>query len=128
MLHGINAILLYTGSLIAILWGVAHVVPTSIVVANFGDISTDNRRVITMEWIGSGLTLIFTGMLVLVITACGYAATSAAIVTYRMAALLLIARSILVSFTGARAPVIQMKLCPLIEAVAAILIFIGTLL
>jgi hypothetical protein len=55
-----------------------------------------------MEWIGSGLTLIFTGLLVLVITACGYAATPAAIVTYRMAALLLIARSILVSFTGAR--------------------------
>ena len=121
-------ILLYIGSLIAILWGMAHIVPTSIVVANFGDISDDNRRIITMEWIGSGLTLIFTGLLMLVMTVYGYADTPAAIVAYRMAALLLIARAILVSFTGARTPVKEMKLCPLIEAAAAILIFIGTLI
>ncbi len=80
MLHGVNEILLFAGSLIAILWGMAYIVPTSIVVANFGDISDDNRRIITMEWISSGLTLIFTGLLALVITVYGYADTPVAIV------------------------------------------------
>lgn len=37
--------------------------PTKIVVDSFGGISENNRRIITMEWIGSGLTLIFLGLL-----------------------------------------------------------------
>ena len=128
MLHGVNEILLYAGSLILVIWGVAHIVPTRIVVDSFGEISESNRQIITMEWIGSGLTLIFLGLLVFAITVFDYAASPAAIVAYRMAALMLITRSILISFTGARTPVVQAKICPFIEGLAAKLIFIDTLI
>ena len=42
-------------------WGVAHLFPTRSIVRGFGDIGTENRRVITMEWIFEGVTL-YAGM------------------------------------------------------------------
>ncbi len=47
----INQILAYIGAGLTTLWGVAHLFPTKNVVADFGDISEDNRHIITMEWI-----------------------------------------------------------------------------
>ena len=57
--------LIYIGSAIIILWGIAHIMPVRSVVKGFGSISTDNKRIITMEWIAEGLILIFIGGLVL---------------------------------------------------------------
>ncbi|MEW6059729.1 MAG: hypothetical protein AB1551_06265 [Actinomycetota bacterium] len=37
------------------LWGVAHAIPTRAVVAGFGAISEDNRRVITQEWLAEAI-------------------------------------------------------------------------
>ena len=42
---------LYVGAGLTALWGIAHLVPTKSVVDGFGDISEDNRHIITMEWI-----------------------------------------------------------------------------
>ena len=55
--------LLYIGSALTLLWGTAHLFPTRNVVADFGEISTDNRHIITMEWIVEGVALIFIGVL-----------------------------------------------------------------
>jgi len=41
-------ILIYVGSVIVFLWGIAHVAPTRSVVRGFGPISTDSKRLITM--------------------------------------------------------------------------------
>ena len=56
-------ILLYIGSIIIILWGVAHLIPTKAIVRGFGAISEDNKKILTMEVISEGLTLIFVGVL-----------------------------------------------------------------
>lgn len=37
-------------------------------VADFGEISTDNKHIITMEWLVEGAALIFTGILVASVT------------------------------------------------------------
>jgi hypothetical protein len=42
-------ILLYVGSGVIFLWGVGHIIPTRSIVKDFGEISADNRRIITME-------------------------------------------------------------------------------
>jgi hypothetical protein len=55
-----NDILLYAGAGVIFLWGAAHVARTRGVVAGFGELSPDNRRIITME----GLALCFVGALV----------------------------------------------------------------
>ena len=57
-------ILLYVGAAITIIWGVAHLFPTKSVVKGFGDISTDNKHIITMAWIVEGVALIFIGFIV----------------------------------------------------------------
>ena len=59
----LNQILLYLGALLPLGWGIAHLSPTKAVVAGFGEISIDNRRIITMEWITEGVALIFLGAL-----------------------------------------------------------------
>jgi hypothetical protein len=63
-----GSVLLYIAAAILIVWGVAHIVPTSNVVAGFGPLSKDNRINITMEWVAEGLALVFVGLLVLLVT------------------------------------------------------------
>ena len=60
--------LLYVASLVVAAWGVAHLVPTRSVVAGFGAISVDNRRVLRMEWVAEGLMMVFVGVLVAAVT------------------------------------------------------------
>jgi hypothetical protein len=64
----INQILLYVGAAFPLFWGIAHLFPTKSVVKGFGDISLDNRRIITMEWIIEGVSLIFIGILTASVT------------------------------------------------------------
>ena len=64
----VNHILLYLGAFFTFVWGVSHLFPTKSVVAGFGQISQDNKRIITMEWIIEGVSLIFIGLLVAVVT------------------------------------------------------------
>ena len=58
----------YTGSFLTFASGVADLFPTGRVVAGFGEISPDNKRTITMEWINEGVTLMFIGVLVALVT------------------------------------------------------------
>ena len=60
--------LLYLAAFLTAAWGIAHLFPTKNVVKGFGAISLDNRRVITMEWINEGATLIFIGILTAAVT------------------------------------------------------------
>jgi hypothetical protein len=48
---------LYMAAALAALWGVAHLLATRSVVSGFGDLTVDNRRIITMEWIVEGVSL-----------------------------------------------------------------------
>jgi hypothetical protein len=123
-----NDILLYIGSIAIILWGIAHIVFTKGVVSGFNPISKDNKLVITMEWIAEGLTLIFIGLLVLLITVLEGTDNSVSIFTYRASAVMLIVMAILSLFTGARIPFIPYKLCPPIFTTAAILFIAGSFL
>ena len=49
-------------------WGVAHIMPTGRVVAGFGNLSTDNRLILTMDWVAEGFRLVLLGVLVAVVT------------------------------------------------------------
>lgn len=120
-----NEILLYLGSLLTVIWGVAHLFPTRSVVSDFGDISIDNKRIITMEWIVEGVTLIFIGVLVSVVTLIDSdSAVASAVYITSSAALIVLA---LVSvFTGFKVNFLPFKLCPFIFGASAILILAGT--
>jgi len=60
--------LLYAGSLIIITWGIAHLVPTKSMLKVIGEIAGDNNKIVTMEWIVEGVSIILIGFLVITVT------------------------------------------------------------
>ena len=123
----INEILLYLGSIIILIWGIGHIIPTKSVVSDFGDISQDNKRIITMEWVAEGLTLCFIGVIVSLITFLEGSQTSGSILIYQLCGIMLLVMAGLTAITGARTPIKPMKLCPVIKTIVAILFFLGSL-
>jgi hypothetical protein len=117
--------LLYVGSIIIILWGIGHLFPTKNIITDFGDISEDNRRIITMEWIAEGLTLIFLGLLPLFLTIFSYLEGFGFYIGIMSCAFMLIIMAILSFFTGARTSILPMKMCPYIKLTGAILLILG---
>ena len=125
----VNDVLLYIGSGIIIFWGIAHIVPTWSVIKGFGEISPHNRRIITMEWLAEGFTLMFIGVLVvLVVALCDDSLACAARITYRVCAGMLVLLALLTLFTGFRTPIIPMKLCPAVKILAATFLILGSAL
>ena len=123
----ISDILLYAGSIIIIIWGMAHIIPAKSVVSGFGAVSEDNRRIILMEWVAEGLTLCFIGLLVLFITIIGGAQNPVSVIVYRACAAMLVAMAIWTQLTGARTSIVPIKICPYVKTGAAILFFLGSL-
>jgi len=123
-----NEVLLYTGSAVSIVWGIAHLAPTKPVVKGFGDISADNRRIITMEWLAEGFTLIFIGLLVLLITALYDHSNAISILVYRVSAGMLLVMAALTALTGARTKIIPIKICPFVKVSVAALFILGSVL
>ncbi|UCH42198.1 MAG: hypothetical protein JSW16_05065 [Dehalococcoidales bacterium] len=121
-------VLLYIGSTLVLIWGVAHIVPTKSVVKGFGGISEDNIRIITMEWVAEGLTLCFIGLLVLLVTVFGNLQNQVAAIVYWTSAGMLVIMAIWTMLTGARTSVIPIKVCPVVKTTAAVLIVLGSLL
>jgi hypothetical protein len=119
---------LYIGSVVIILWGIAHIVPTKSVVTDFGPISEDNKRIITMEWIAEGLTLCFIGLLVLFITLLDGSQNPVSLIVYRISAVMLVVMAGLSLLTGARTSIVPMKICPIVKTTVALLFFIGSVL
>jgi hypothetical protein len=124
----INAILLYVGAGLITLWGIAHIIPTKSVVNGFGQISRDNRRIITMEWIAEGLTLCFIGLLVLLVTIFAGAQNSVSKIVYLTSAAMLVVMAVLTASTGARTSILPIKICPAVKIAVAVLFFLGTVL
>ena len=120
--------MLYAGSIIILVWGVAHIVPTKSVVKGFGPISEENRRIITMEWVAEGAALCFIGLLTLFVTSFAGPQDPLAAIVYRVSAGMLITMAVLTALTGARTSIIPIKVCPIIKAVAAVLLLVGSIL
>ncbi len=123
----INTILLCVGSAIPVIWGVAHLFATSSAVKGFGDISQDNRRIATMEWIMEGLLLVFIGVVVLVATIVDRSGITSRWV-YRLSFLMLNIMSGVSLFTGFRVRFVPYRLCPVLFTSSSILIILGTYL
>jgi len=119
--------MLYAGSIVITLWGVAHIVPTRSVVAGFEPLTEDNRHIITMEWVAEGLTLCFIGLLALSITVVGPARNPLSAVVYAACAAMLLVMAAWSALTGAKTPVLPMKLCPFVKTAVAILFVMGSL-
>jgi hypothetical protein len=124
----LNEILLYAGSLLIIIWGIGHIAPTKGIVAGFGPISEDNKKIILMEWVIEGLAFLFVGFLVISVTYLhGYQNPVSATLYWLSAGFMLVLAG-WSAMTGARTSVLPMKLCPFIKTTVAILYILGIIL
>lgn len=118
--------IIYLGSGLTILWGISHLIPTQNVVSGFGEISQDNRQIITMEWIVEGFSLILIGILVFVVTVIDpHVLISKAV--YITSSIGLLGLALIALFTGFKVKFLPFKLCPFILTTSAVLILIGAL-
>jgi len=123
----INQIFLYIGSTLTMIWGVAHLFPIKSVINGFGDISIDNKRILTMEWIIEGIFLIFIGVLCAGLTFLDHLNIISKYVFFLSSAFLIVL-TIVSLFTGFKVKFLPYKLCPVIFSISAILILIGIFL
>lgn len=123
----LSRVLLHLGSLLLMFWGIAHLFPTQSVVAGFGDISADNRRIITMEWIVEGVALIFSGIIISTVAFVAYNHPVAKAV-YWVCFAMINTLSVVALFTGAKINFLPFRLCPIILTGSSILVLAGLLL
>jgi hypothetical protein len=122
----LDTTLLYLGAALTGVWGVAHLFPTRNVVKGFGGITVDNQRIITMEWIIEGVSLIFTAVLVGVVAFIDPQATVSKAV-FLIAFVNLLVLTIISLLTGFKVNFLPFKLCPAIFMLSAVLILVGGL-
>jgi hypothetical protein len=103
---------------------VAHLFPTQSVVNGFGDISLDNKRIIAMEWIIEGVSLIFLALVVSSVTYIDRENTISKTI-YWISFAMLNTLSVISLFTGFKVNFLPFKLCPAIFTTSSILILLG---
>jgi hypothetical protein len=121
-------VLLYISSIIIFIWGIAHLIPTKSIVDGFGEISTDNKRIITMEWIAVGISICFIGIIGFMMTYFGYSTDIVGILIFRLLTVMLFVLATVSLFTGARTAILPIKMCPIIMIFVGLLFLIGTIL
>ena len=121
----INNIFFYSGSAIIFFWGIGHLFPTKEIIKGFGDISEDNKKIITMEWISEGFTLCFIGLLAFLTTLFRTTDSDLSYVIYLSLTAMLLILAALSLRTGAKTSIVPMKICPSIKIIAASLLIIG---
>ena len=119
-------VLAYVAAALVGVWGIAHAVPTKRVVAGFAPITTDNRRVLTQEWLAESFTMWAMAALVVAVTITAGDTRVTAIV-YLVVARLLLALAALTALTGARTPVVWFKVCPVLLAASAALLLVASI-
>jgi len=120
----LNPISLYIAAALTGVWGIAHLFATRGAVKGFGNLSEDNRRIITMEWIVEGIALISTAAFVAAATAVEPGAAVSSVV-YAVALGTLVVLAVVSLFTGFKVAFLPFRLCPVIFGVSAALIAWG---
>jgi hypothetical protein len=112
-------------SAVLIIWGVIYIIPLRSILAGFGDISIQNKRILAMEWIGGGLTLIFLGGIIAVVTLLGTSGSPDLLLVIWASVVMLIVLTGLKLLTGARTKVIPLRLYPWVLIFSSFLLVVG---
>lgn len=117
--------LLIASALVLSGWAIAHALATRGVVAGFGEISPDNRRVVVMEWLNESILLLFIAALLLAVALLGVDTTGSWVLV--VCAIALNAMSVLSLFTGFRIDFLPYRLCPPIFTGTSLLVIAALL-
>jgi len=118
----------YAASLIAFLWGVAHLAVIKRIGGLFDDISPERKMIFVMAWIVQAFVMIFIGELIFFVTLNHYRQAAVNLTIYWLSAVFLLVLG-LVSFIACRGTQITLlKLDPVVRVLAAGLIFLSLLI
>jgi hypothetical protein len=116
---------IYTAATLLALWGAAHLVNTPRVIPSLHPSTVDDRRVITMEWINEGLTLVFLAGIAITVTLLGDTNVTRSVLWGTV--IMLNVMSAVSLATGFRVKFIAYRLCPVIFTGSSLLIVAGLL-
>jgi hypothetical protein len=120
-----STILIYIASVILILWGIAHIIPTKKIAEGLASATAEQKAMFTMEWIIGGLYLIFLGALVLLVTLFAGKGNPTAILVYRLSVASLVISAGITWWFGRKTRVIPIRICPFVQLISAILILLA---
>ena len=115
----LGLVLRVVGSLLLILWGIAHMFPLRSILRGFGGVSPDSRRIVIATWIGEGMALVFVGAIVGLISYYGTFGGDLESILIYSAAGFLFGSALVGLFTKARTSSLPMRLCPVVETIVA---------
>ena len=118
-------ILVQIGGILTIVWGISHIFPTHNIVKGFGNISSDNINILKMEWVNEGFTLIFIGVLNILVTILGGSNNRVIKGVYVLAFRMLVVMSLWSLNTGFKIDFLPYKLCPFIFTTSGLFILQG---
>jgi hypothetical protein len=107
------------GSLVVVVWGVAHIVPVRRITRGFGSLSPENRRIVSSTWIAEGLALIFVGAIEGLVTTYGILGGGLENRIALASGGFLLALALLDLATKARSAHLAMRLCPIVLILVA---------
>ncbi len=119
--------LAYVGAAVITAWGVSHIMPTPSVVAGLGEASLTNRRILAMEWVAEGFALVFLGVLAAAVTLVEPPPNPVTLAVYRLAAGMLLVMAAWTAMTGARTPIVPIKICPFVKSAVAGILLVASL-
>lgn len=94
----------------------------------FGELTADNRRIITMEWVAEGLALTCIGVLALVVALVAQPNDATAVLVLRLSAAMLFIMAAWTAIAGFATWILPIKICPFVLTVAGAAVIAGTLL
>ncbi len=114
-----NATLAYAGSILLIIWSIIHLVPTRAVLREFGPLDSDNSRQVIMGWLVEGLTLMFVGVMVLLLLIFKEPDNGATFMVMRIVSAYLLVLAFVSYLVGNRTNLLPLKASPLMKCAVA---------
>ena len=106
--------------------GLAYLVRSGAVIKDFKIILRGLQKVLAMAFVWQGLTLIFLGLLVVVLSLSGQREHIAKLISYLCGGMLLVL-GIVTGATGGQSEYILFRIGQFVQVVAAIMIFVGNI-
>ncbi|MBP7547278.1 MAG: hypothetical protein KA754_04955 [Corallincola sp.] len=114
-----NQTLAYLGSFLLIIWSIIHLVPTRAVLREFGPLDSDNSRQVIMGWLVEGLTLMFVGVMVLLLLIFKEPDNGATFMVIRIVSAYLLILAFVSYLVGNRTNLLPLKASPLMKCAVA---------
>lgn len=114
-----NAALAYLGSILLVIWSIVHLLPTRAVVQEFGHMDSDNVRQVIMGWLIEGLTLMFIGIMVLLLLIFKEPDNGATLMIMKITSGYLLVLAFVSYLVGNRTNLLPLKASPLVKCAVA---------